>query len=101
MNSLTFKNAELWILWTGIPTCRTDRQYLFNSTFNANGHEEHGALDKASKNKSYISDIPVHTRWVVYSSSNLQTERKMIEKFLIGLFCIFSQIYVDDKIETT
>ena len=31
------------------PDCRTDRQDVFDSTFNANRRKEHGALDKASK----------------------------------------------------
>jgi len=35
----------------------------------------------------------------VHGSSITQDDRKMIEKYFIGLFCIF-QIYVDEKIET-
>jgi hypothetical protein len=35
----------------------------------------------------------------VHSSSITRDRRKVIEKYFIGLFCIF-QIYVDDKIET-
>jgi len=35
----------------------------------------------------------------VHSSSVTQDKRKMIEKYFIGLFCIF-QIYIDEKIET-
>jgi hypothetical protein len=48
----------------------------------------------------YTSDIPVHTRRVVHSSSITRDKRKMIEKYFIGLFRIF-QIYVDKKIETS
>jgi len=28
------KSAELWVLWTRVPVCRTDGQCLFNSTYN-------------------------------------------------------------------
>jgi len=37
---------------------------------------------------------------VVHSSSVTQDKRKMIEKYFIGLFCIF-QIYMDGIIKTT
>jgi hypothetical protein len=36
---------------------------------------------------------------MVHSSSVTPDKRKMIEKYFIGLFCIF-QIYVDEKVET-
>jgi hypothetical protein len=72
----------------------TNRQYLCDQTFNANRRNEHGALGKASKLDT--SDIPVHTRWVVYSSSVTQDNMKIIDKYFIGLFCIF-QVYVDEK----
>ena len=35
----------------------------------------------------------------MHSSSAIQEKRKMIEKYFIGLFCIF-KISVDEKIET-
>ena len=34
MNSLTFNNAELWILQTGIPTCKTDKSTFCDQSFN-------------------------------------------------------------------
>jgi len=57
------------------------------------------ALYARPQNEPCTSDIPVHTRCVVHSSSVTQDKRKLIEKYFIGLFCIF-QIYIGEIIET-
>jgi len=42
-------NAELRILWTRVPTCKTERYYFCDPTFNAKKHKNRSALGKASK----------------------------------------------------
>jgi hypothetical protein len=91
--------AELWVLWTGVLACVTDRQYLGDQPFIETGRKEHGAIGKASK-------LALHLRYSCsYQVSGIQfvrnsRQRKMIETHFIGLLCIF-QIYVDETIETT
>jgi len=43
------KGAELWVLWTRVPSCRTDGQCLCDPTYNVKRHKNHSSLGKASK----------------------------------------------------
>ena len=89
------ESTELWILWTGVPVCETDK-----SIFAIQLSTRTDAKNKARlQNEPYTSDIPVHTRWVVYSSSTTP-DKKENDWEVSYWFILYFPIYVDEKIET-
>ena len=79
---LTISNAELWILWTDLPTCRTDREYLCDPTFDARRRKNTVFWTK-TQDEPCAWDLLVHTRWAVCNASISQTTKKMIKKCLL------------------
>jgi len=46
--------AELWVLWTGVPACKTHESIFVIKLLKANRRKEHGALDKVSKRALHL-----------------------------------------------
>jgi len=56
------KSAELWVLWTRVPACRTDAQPLRRDAKTT-------VLWERPQNEPFTPDFPVHTRWMVCGTS--------------------------------
>ena len=81
-------SAELWILWTGVSACKTDKSMflIILSTRTDAKKKKNTVLLARLQNEPYTSDIPVHSRWVVYSSS-ITPDFRPVHRILFH-FCI-------------
>jgi len=85
VNSLTFNSAELWILWTGILTCKTGKSNFCDQSFN----------DRRRKTRCYglglnMSPTPQTSYQVsrvqyVHNSENKENDWEVF----VNIFCSF------------
>ena len=59
-------SPELWVLWTCVLACRTDKQYLCDPTLQPKETEKPQCPGQGLKDEPCTPDSPIHTMWVIY-----------------------------------
>jgi len=83
------KGADLWVLWTHVPACRTAAQCLCDPTHNVKRRKNHSALDKASKWALYprfACSYQVSGVWHINNSKEKLLWKVLLVRFVFSKF---------------
>jgi len=93
MNSLTFNNAELRILWTGIPTYKTDKSIFCDQSFNERRRKTRCSGLGLKMSPTSQTSYQVSGVLYVHNSENKENDWKcLLTYFAVSKFVLYEKI---------